>query len=234
MHKARKQTVWITRTQPSAQQTADAFERAGFRTLIAPLLTVEYETNREAIPDKSVLIFTSQNGVRAFCAGQSCRDYPVFTVGDATAQLARQMGFSVVRSAGGTSDDIAPLIAQSALKQAQYLHMPYLHISGRHVRGTVSQDLRAAGFKAERRIYYRSASVQVMPDIDVTKADIAAFFSPLAAQTLALLSPQIRHLKAASISAATDEALGTLEFKQRCIARAPTVKSLIAALGEAG
>ncbi len=229
MTKTPSQTVWITRTQPSASQTAAAFKRAGFGVITAPLLTVEPETHIAPLPERAVLIFTSQNGVRAFCSSHAARNYPVVTVGDATAELARRLGFSNTRSAGGTSDDIAPLIAQSPDKQAQYLH-----ISGNHVRGAVSQDLAAMGLKSERCIYYRSAPVQAMPDINLSEVDIAAFFSPLAAQTLALLSPQTCHLKAVSISAATDDALGTLKFKERRIARAPTLKSLIAALGEAG
>lgn len=225
MRDAPKKTVWITRTQPSAAATAQVIERAGFQPLIAPLLTVEILDVPAITAKNTALIFTAQNGVRAFCENETRRDFSVVTVGDATAQLAVDSGFTNVKSAGGTSRDIAPLIAASCDKAAHYLH-----ISGKHVRGTVLKDLQDLGLSAKRRIYYRSAPVQALPDIDLAKVDIAAFFSPLAAQTLAALGPNIKGLKAVSISAATDEALGALEFTARHIAKTPTLTGLIAAL----
>lgn len=229
MTKTCPKTVWITRTQPSADETAQAIFNAGFNVIIAPLLTVENLLTEAKIPNEAVLLFTSQNGVRAFCNSHNRRDFSVITVGDATAKLACELGFNDVRSAGGTSGDIAPLISRSSNTDVLYLH-----ISGNHVRGSAAEDIRALGLRAERRIYYRSAPVQALPDIDVAKIDIAALFSPLAAQTLAALSPETRHMQAVSISRATDSALGTLEFHNRRAAKAPTLESLIAALKQTG
>ena len=225
MTETRQKTVWITRTLPSAAAAAEAVQRAGFQCVTAPLLTVETLAMPELSADNLALIFTSQNGVRAFCENETRRDCAVVTVGDATAQLARSVGFKNVQSAGGTSDDIAPLIARINNTAAHYVH-----VSGNHVRGRVSQDLQSMGLSAERRIYYRSAPVQAMPDIDVAKVDIAAFFSPLAAQTFAAIGTKTETLNAVSISAATDEALGALNFKSRRIATAPTLEALIASL----
>lgn len=225
MSKAAKKTVWITRTQPSANESAKAFEIAGYEAVVAPLLTVKTKAVEDAVPDNAALIFTSQNGVRAFCESENRRDLPVVTVGDATAKLALNMGFSDVRSAGGTSEDIAALINNAPDGTARYLH-----ISGQHVRGAVSEDLRAMGLTAERRIYYGSSPVQALPDIDIETIDMAIFFSPLAAETLARLAPRAPHMSALSISAATDAALGTLGFRARYIAKAPTLEGLIAAL----
>lgn len=223
-------TIWITRTLPSGHESAAAFEQAGFKTVTAPLLTVENRAVDQAVPENAILIFTSQNGVRAFCEAHSDlreirRDCPVITVGDATAALAKEMGFKNVRSAGGVSDDIAPLISRALDKDALYIH-----ISGRHVRGAVTQEIRGLGLRAQRRIYYGSSAVQTLPDIDIDKIDVAVFFSPMAAQTLARLAPGTAHMSALSISGAADEALGMLVFKERYIAKAPTLESLIAAL----
>ena len=229
MTKRAKKTVWITRTQPSAGESGRAFQAAGYDTITAPLLTLEHIKILKPVPKNAVLIFTSQNGVRAFCDSETSRNYPVVTVGDATAALARELGFLNVSSAAGTSDDIAPLIARAPDKDARYLH-----ISGNHVRGTVSKDLDAMGLLAERRIYYRSAPVQALPNITLKDADIAAIFSPLAAQTLTGLCPDMAHISAVSISETADAALGSLAFKSRHIARAPTLESMIAACAEAG
>ena len=234
MNKTLQKTVWITRTAPNAGQSAKAFERAGYAVIAAPLLTTETLKVDAPIPSNAILIFTSQNGVRAFCESEPQRSFSVIAVGNATAALARAQGFTDVISADGTSEDIAPLIARAPNKQAHYLH-----ISGNHVRGTVTQDLTVMGLRSERRIYYRSAPVKALPDIKFEDIDIAVFFSPLAAKTLASLMPdtgggQTANMQAACISAATNVALGALTFSGRCIARAPTLDSLIAALAAKG
>ena len=224
MNKTCQKTVWITRTLPSATDSAAAFEAAGFESVVAPLLTVETIKVEAPLPQKSFLIFTSQNGVRAFCEQHKCRDFDVVTVGDATAQLARDMGFSQVSSANGTSDDIAPLIAQAPNADAIYLH-----ISGQHVRGTVSENVAALGLRVERRIYYRSQPVSELPDINLTDIDIAVLFSPLAAKTYAQLMPRGSDIKCLSISPATHDALGAFKDDSALVAQAPTLESLIAA-----
>ena len=221
-------TVWITRTLPRANESAKAFERAGYKTVIAPLLTVENKTDPARVPDNSVLVFTSQNGLSAFCEAETRRDLKVIAVGDATAALAAEMGFANIQSAGGTSEDIAPLIARAPDKDAIYLH-----ISGHHVRGAVTQDILDLNLKAERRIYYGSSAVQTLPDIDLATIDIAVFFSPMAAEALAYLAADTACMSALSISGATDAALDPLVFKERHIAKTPTQESLIAALNAA-
>lgn len=229
--------VWITRSQPSAEETAAALQAAGFTAIAAPLLKVTPLKTPKALPpinseqshEKSEqnlgLIFTSQNGVRAFCAAHTARGYPVYAVGDATAALALKMEFTQVSSAGGSADDIAPLIARLPNVPAKFLH-----ISGQHVRGSVSADVQALGFSCERRIYYRSAAVDALPDIDIAQMDAAVLMSPLAARTLAQLSPDTSKLALVSLSPAVDAALGVLPCKNRAIAERPTLQSLIAAL----
>jgi len=181
-------------------------------------------SNKADIAPNSVLIFTAQNGVRAFADVNARRNYPVICVGQATAALAQSLGFEDVLSAGGTSDDIAPLIARRPRPD-----MTYLHISGEHVRGRVSEDIRELGLSAERLIYYCSAPVPQMPKIDLASLDLVTFFSPLAAKTLAGFDVDVRHMSAVSLSSAVDGALAGLDFKNRHIAAAPTLESLIAA-----
>lgn len=68
-----------------------------------------------ALPDLegfAALAFTSRNGVSAFGALTPRRDLRVFAVGEATAQAAREAGFSDVLSADGAVDDLVALIAR--------------------------------------------------------------------------------------------------------------------------
>jgi len=63
--------VWITRTQPSAQQSAKAFEAQGFEAVVAPLLTIGHiKPPLPNFDDNDVFIFTSKNAVSS-AAGNS-------------------------------------------------------------------------------------------------------------------------------------------------------------------
>ncbi|WP_371396810.1 uroporphyrinogen-III synthase [Fretibacter rubidus] len=218
--------MWITRTAPNADASAKRFEVAGFKTIVAPLLTLSSPTTMPALPPHdAILIFTSSNGVDAFCARDRARHYPVVTVGDKTAQHCLEAGFSRVRSAGGRADDVTALILDEPDKTR-----PYWHMAGRHVRGTIVEDLKAAGLSARRETLYASAPVLKRPDIDVNAVDIIALYSPLAAQTLAGFAPDISRITTLSISPVVDAALGSLTPQSRLIAKAPNEDAMLESL----
>ena len=78
--------VWITRTRPGADRTAQRLRALGLTPVVAPLLTVQ--PLAPALPDLdryAALVFTSPNGVAAYAALTPRRDHLVFTIGDATA-----------------------------------------------------------------------------------------------------------------------------------------------------
>ncbi|MBE7216834.1 MAG: uroporphyrinogen-III synthase [Caulobacteraceae bacterium] len=107
--------VWVTRAQPGAASTAAAVAALGFAPLVEPLL--ELAPLRVAPPDLdgvAALAFTSAAGVRIFAALHPDRSLPVFAVGDATAQAARALGWSRVRSAGGDVAALDALLAAEA------------------------------------------------------------------------------------------------------------------------
>ncbi|PZU75873.1 MAG: uroporphyrinogen-III synthase [Brevundimonas sp.] len=104
--------VWITRTRPGADRTAQRLRALGLTPVVAPLLTVQ--PLAPALPDLdryAALVFTSPNGVAAYAALTPRRDHLVFTVGDATAADALAAGFLQVRSAEGDIHALARLIA---------------------------------------------------------------------------------------------------------------------------
>ncbi len=232
-------TVWISRTGEGAAESAKAFEAAGFNTVLAPLIVVRPVAAPDLPSENAVLIFTSQNGVRAFCDTTKKRDWPVVTVGDATARFARALGFRTVHSAAGTSGDIAPLIARALKNSRLDKAARFIHICNQTPRGTVVADLRELGLSAVRQIYYHSEAAEELPKLDWDTIDVIALFSPRAAQTLVGFAPEISRdsggMTTLSISAATDKALDGkvldgLSPKARLIADAPTVESMIAAL----
>ena len=105
----------MTRTEPGASRTAARLTARGFEPLIAPVLAVRPIVQPPPdLTDIDALAFTSPNGVAVFA--DLCRDrsLPVYAVGDATAERAKQAGFGTVTSASGALSDLAWLLAGEA------------------------------------------------------------------------------------------------------------------------
>ena len=212
------EVIWITRTQPSADESAKVWQEAGFGPLILPLLNV-VSVPHAPIPTEAVLIFTSKNAVdHVPCSGQRA-----ICVGDATAECAKAAGFRDVVSVNGTSADITNWIIAELPKVR-----PIIHVSGRHIRGTICEDLSAAGYSASRMIVYKSVLADKIPS---KPFQAVAFYSPLAAKNFAALmgNRDVSHVRAISISAATDEELEGLTLNARLIASEPTEFALVRA-----
>ncbi len=150
--------IAVTRAEPEASRTAARIDSMGGTAVLAPLLTIE---NKPAF-DRSLegvqaLLFTSANGVRAF--GASDPALPVLTVGLATANAARDLGYRRVTTADGDSRALTAL-ALSLYRPEKGL---LVHVSGAHVAGDVAAALVSAGFKAERRVAYEAHPVDALP-----------------------------------------------------------------------
>lgn len=223
-----KPRVWVTRTCPSAFDSAAQWIAAGATIFMSPLLSVQRVSPAPPCPPAgSTLIFTSRNGVDAFSASHQARDFDVVTVGDATAAQASQAGFQTVTSAQGTSRDVVDLILRRPNDDRRITHC-----SGRHVRGTISEDLTAAGRHAVRDMYYGSTLVADWPCITSDDITHVALYSPLAAKTFAQLARHrnLSNLTAISISAATDRALDGLNLRRRDVATTPDEPAMLALL----
>ena len=210
--------LWLTRTQPTADESADFWQAAGFDPPVAPLLEVQ-SVPHESPPKDAVLIFTSKNAVdHVGCNGQRA-----ICVGDATAEKARAAGFTDVISVDGTSSDVTEWV-KANLPTPQNI----CHVSGWHIRGSVSEDLLAVGYDARRVIVYRSVPRPIWPDRPVS---IVALYSPLAAQTFtdAAQAHDVSGLAAVCISQATADELSSLELKSVHIAAHPREDELIMA-----
>ena len=106
--------LWITRTRPAARDTADRLAARGHDPVIAPLLAVRVLTGEGPVPAHAALAFTNRNAVSVWAGISPDRALPVFCVGDATAEAARAVGFTDVRSASGDARALAALIRDAA------------------------------------------------------------------------------------------------------------------------
>jgi len=219
-------TIWITRTAPAAFKSAELWAKHGYAAAVAPVLEVSHPKILPDLPARDgVIIFTSGNAVKAFANNTLLRHWPVVTPGYQTQRIAHDLGFRTVTSANGTSDDVTKVILKDFTTAR-----PIYHCAGNHVRGSIIEDLKAKGYRAQRDLYYFSAPVIKMPNLNTAQMDFMALYSPLAAKTVAGFSPDLSGVTVLSLSKAIDAALGDVNCKARYVAAEPNEPSLIDAV----
>ncbi len=218
-------TVWVTRTLPGAEATAERVRAAGFEPFVAPLLEVRFETRRTVdLTDVRALAFTSANGVRAFAAATSARDLPVFAVGKGTAAVARAAGFGAVYASDGDVLDLASRIAKTSGDGV------VLHPGPAEPAGNLVDSLDALGIPARAIVVYRTTRAN-LGAAEITAAaacDFVLLQSVKASRIFAFLRMKTRTPICLSPAIAA-----TLRPRRAVIAAAPTEDALIAALIEA-
>ena len=242
MSSDRRRRALITRPQEDAAAVAVALARRGITPVLAPMMQTEFfAENVDADVDRAqALLFTSRNGVRAFSRVSDRRDLPVYAVGDSTAGLARDNGFSNVESAGGDSVDLARLVADGL----QPSDGPLLHIAGKTVAGDLSGELSAGGFEVVRRTLYeakpiRALSPETAAAIRNEEVDYVLFLSPRTARVFsdllaeAGLTSHCRNFEAICLSEAVAGELPANDWKVRRTASEPTSESLLQAVDAA-
>lgn len=185
----RRQRIWITRTQPGADATAERVRALGHEAIIAPLLAVRRIADAEIdLKGVGALAFTSANGVRAFAELCGERDLRVFAVGAATAQAARAVGFHTVLSADG---DVEALAEGIASRRSQ-MRGVVLHPGAAEPAGDLAGALEKHGIPARRAILYETGPVSLTEAEaqSLVKADAALLHSPRAAKALAAVLKQ--------------------------------------------
>ncbi len=192
--------------------------------MVAPLLAIE--PIPQPAPDLGAvqtLVFTSRNGVAAFAALSERRDRPVLTVGDATADAARDAGFQDVTSASGALDDLAALIRRRPDAG------PVLACLAETPAGDLAARV-GGGIEIRALAVYRAVATSATPP---EAFDAVLIHSPRAAMELARrLSPAAARLRlAVAISPAAAAPLAPLPFAAVRVAAHPDEAALISALG---
>lgn len=195
---------------------AAALRERGHEAVIAPVMEVAFR-NAPApdLDDVQAVLFTSQNGVRAFAATHERRDLRAFAVGRSTAEAAVSAGFPDVESADGDSAALAELVRSRLAPEDG----PLLHVAGTAVAGDLSGALQEAGFTIRRAVLYEARPADRLPETAVAalrgrKVAGALFFSPRTAEVFATLvagaglEPSLRGLMALCLSEAVAERLG--------------------------
>ncbi len=153
----------VTRPQPEADGTAAALEALGHEVMLAPMLETVLLPPPGTLPPPAAVIFTSANAVRAVSAWPPAllqRDIPAFAVGDRTAAMAAETGFTSVRSAEGDSAALAALVEAECEPAAG----PLLYPTIAHPAGDLAGRLERAGFSVAIIEAYRMIAVSALPE----------------------------------------------------------------------
>jgi uroporphyrinogen-III synthase len=226
-----RRTVLITRPAAEAAITAARVTALGFVPLVAPFLTIRLA--KPALPaGTQATLVTSGNALAALTPG----DAPLLAVGDATAARATDLGFSRVHSAGRD----AAALAELAVRLLNPAHGPLLLASGAGQGGALAADLRARGFRVQRRVCYESVTVRRFPRhaasaLRQNTVHAALFMSAETARSFARLLPAALHpalggVLALTIGNAAADALNELPWRGIRRAATPTLDDVLALL----
>ncbi len=197
-----KRQLVLLRPQPGNDQTAERARSIGIDVVQIPLfetLPVEAE-GVPAGPFDAVLV-TSANGARygATILAQFA-SLPVFTVGEASAQAARDHGAGTVHVGGGDAASTIPLLVAER-------HKVVLHLCGEDVR-----PFDPMGLTVTRHVVYRSEARDARlfaKALASLSPSVMAIHSPRAGRRLnALIPVEHRYHLLIAISKAAAQAAG--------------------------
>jgi uroporphyrinogen-III synthase len=230
-----------TRPQPDAASLTEALVALGHEVIEAPLLDIMFEDRSGPLDLDGVqaVLATSANGVRALAAATACRDISLFTVGDASARTAEELGFGHVTSAHGDVDDLAG----GVIRALDPVDGALLHVAGSKVAGDLAGTLAGANFVTRCVTLYESRAAASLPPaaseaLDSGNVDAVVFFSPRTAKIFVRLVDEagVAHacqlLNAYCLSPAVAEEVTGLAWRAVHVAERPAQNSLLDCLSE--
>jgi uroporphyrinogen-III synthase len=159
--------VLVTRPHPDDETTASALRSRGFEVLCAPMLRFEpvmFRDDEDSL--YGAVIVTSANALRAIAsqlAGSRLTKLPLFAVGEHTAAVARDAGFSEVMTAKGDASALRDLVLASVkarhLKKASTL----LYLAGADLARDLAGELGEKGFTVVTHTTYRMVPATSLP-----------------------------------------------------------------------
>lgn len=227
--------LWVTRTRPGAEATAERLRALGHVPVVSPLLTIRRLRPALDLTGVGALVFTSLNGVAAFAAREAGRGWPVFAVGDATAEAVRRAGFGAVRSAAGDVHALAALVLRAHDRRSG----PVLIAGAREPAGDLAGALSAEGLDVRSAALYAARPASGRRGLEALRAgrlDGVLIHSPRAARRLAALASadaaSLAALSVFCISQAAAAPLRPLGPRRLAVAAAPDETALLSLLGK--
>jgi uroporphyrinogen-III synthase len=240
--------ILVTRPQPDNAATVAALRAKGFAVLPVPMLRFEPVAFQDDSDARYVaVIVTSANALRA-AEGQPAmnrlKQLPMFTVGERTAETAREIGFSNVISADGDATALRDLMVASVRAKKLKKTDTLLYLAGADLARDLAGELGERGFNVVTQTTYRMVPIVSLPRdvcdafassgveavLHYSRRSARAFLDAARAggvEISALAIPQC------CLSEAIASIVRDAGATQVMVARAPDEKSLFEALGRA-
>jgi uroporphyrinogen-III synthase len=228
----------LTRPEGDAAVMGSQLEALGCRVTRAPLLHMQDLQPDFSLQDAQALVATSRNGLRALARTlhlAAARTLPLIVVGEASACLARELGFTAVVAGDGGARELVPLVRDMLPPGGGTL----VYLTGEDVAFDLAAALSPLGYDTRRIVLYRAAAIAELPP-DVVAAirsaalDGAVLMSPRTARIFSRLSlhhglqDAARGLDYFCISPATARELEALAPARLHVARRPTAEEVLA------
>jgi uroporphyrinogen-III synthase len=205
--------ILVVRPEPGASETVRRARERGLDAFAVPLFEVEPVEWQAPDPTEfDALLLTSANAVRHGGEGlETLKSLPVYAVGAATADAAREAGFTIAQAGSGGVDQLLTSIDPS---------LRLLHLCGEDRKKVEAKQAITS------IVVYRSRAIEA-PDLPLADGGIALIHSPRAGRRFAELVTQRGTMAVVAISPAAAEAAGT-GWKSIAAADRPTDDALLA------
>lgn len=224
-----RKTVVILRAPEESGEISAAIEERGYESLAEAVLHIDFlPTELPDLEEDTPLVFTSSNGVHAFCRLESRRTYPVYTVGRNTADEARRGGFQKIESAFGTVEDLVELLTgpvKADLKTPLYIRAE--DISKDLVELCAARNLTINEVVAYRAQPADKLSIDLLKKADSRQIEAVMVFSARGGEVFADLVQQydrtlrMKTIKALCIGEGVVHSLSVLPFSEVIVASTP-------------
>ncbi|RUT26663.1 uroporphyrinogen-III synthase [Asaia sp. W19] len=237
MADAAKRSVLVTRPEPGLSDTCHALERLGWTPCVAPMLRI-IPLPLRATGTFDRVVITSAQSLDALRASVPL-DIPLTAVGAKTAERARTLGFVQVDHASGTAESLIPHLGRADKAQPSH-ERSLLLATGRNLGADLATQLRAGGWRVQRRVVYRTepeAALTAHARALLHEERVAAilFYSAVTAAAFldALGSDRafLRSVRALALSSRIASVLHQAPFGEIAIASQPDQNSLLRLLG---
>lgn len=249
--------VLVTRPQPGADRTAARLEAMGHDTVKLPLFESRVTATPGDLPDATEIDGILATSARAFSMFGSAgvphayRRLPVYAVGPATAEAARNAGFSKVYEGAGSARDLAARVTGDGIETGVVAGaeigrlMRPLYLAGQPRRAVIEEALDAARMRHTVLECYRMDEISYATDYFKTRVltlpiDAVLFYSANAAMRFSgLMTAQMPgeamdSARFGCMSAEVAAALPIAWRRRAFVAAHPDEASLLASLGQLG
>jgi len=160
--------VLVTRPHPDDEHTASALRARGFDVLRAPMLRFEPLAFRDDDDEAryDAVLVTSANALRGIepqLSGHRLLTLPLFTVGEHTASVARQMGFENVIAADGDAARLRGCVLAAVKAKELKKSGRLLYLAGADISRDLAGELGAHGFSVVTQTTYKMVPVTSLP-----------------------------------------------------------------------